>query len=273
MTGLHEVALPRAPVRLRGARRVAPLLCAMLSMILSAQAQAQDADAQAETLLATLKESLREYEMGTVESTLRSLDGIQGQLSPKLAGKLGKGVAAVFKTRPRPAREEGEDTREELIDSYHLAIGLVFEREEGGAILEEGLKQAHLADWPEMRVRFVEGLGYRREASRVGLFSKLLADEQALVAGAAARALGELSEQPLPLRRAAVAALVEAWTAADGAASRERGKKKEETVAQERLARIEGPFELALQRLARQGCKGLPAWTEWQRTSAAGLDW
>ena len=252
------------------ARLGALLLAAALGLGAGLQ---DDPEERAAEALDGIKQGLKSHAMTNVERGLVQLDELYEQLSPKTIDKLEKAVASVFKTRPRAPREPNEDTRDELIDSYHLAIGLVFERPHGDMLILDALKQSHVKDWPEMRARLIEGLGYRKDPGLVSMLGKLLDDDAGTVAGAAATALGQLSEEPQPVRRDAVGQLIDAWGEAVEAARKEETRGKDTTVGRERLAAVEGPFEQALQRLSRQKHENFEAWEEWYRKHGGGVDW
>ncbi|RKY22401.1 MAG: hypothetical protein DRQ55_01190 [Planctomycetota bacterium] len=258
------------PTVLRAVARLVLCLCCLPALVAAAQAGPEDLAADA---LDALKQGLKSYEMASVEQALLDLDTVYDKVSAKTVKEIGKAVTKVFKTKPRPAREQLEDTREELIDSYHLAIGLVFERPEGAALLSAALKQRHLDDWPEMRASLIEGLGYRRDPGLLKTFSKLLDEESPLVANAAAGALAQLAEEPIAVRRSAARAVLDAWTEAAELAQREQSRKKKTTAARERLDSIEGPFELCLRKLTRQRHDGPEAWALWFKQQGGKGNW
>jgi hypothetical protein len=256
---------------LPAAVRVVALLVALPALLL-AQADATPDDL-AKDAIRSIKTALKTYDMGTVEEGLMDLDMVYDKVGAKSVKDIHKIVGQVFKTKPRTPKEAFEDTKEELIDAYYLAIGLVFEREGGDDLLKAALKQKHVAGWPAMRASLIEGLGYRRDPKLVSTFADLLDEDSGLVAAAAARALAEYAEQPLPVRRQASRELVKAWADAVEMARREVSRKKTETVARDKLDTVEGPYEMALRELTRQRHDTPEAWEEWFDTHGGGNDW
>jgi len=231
------------------------------------------AEDTASDALKQFTKAIKTYRMAEVERSIKAFDEVYADVESKTTKKIDKAIIKLFKTKPRAAKEVGEDTREELMDAYMLGIGLVFERESGAEIMRTGLKQAHVKDWPEMRASFIEGLGYRKDPKSIGLLIDHLDDPSPLVSSASATGLGELSEESQPIRRQAVKAILDNWSEAAEAARREGDRKKKTTAARDYLADIEGPFELALQDLTRKRHKGEAAWSEWFTKSGGTPDW
>lgn len=246
-------------------------LLALLLVLPNASAQG-GAEERVASALDAIKDGLKEKDGDAVAVALVALGPDYDAVPEGLTKKIDKAVLSVLKTAPWPKRSQEHDPREDLIDAYLAAIGLVFERPDGSEILLAAYKQPHFKDWPELRARIVEGLGYRVDPVLMSFFGKAL-DEHSLVAAAAAGSMALYSEMPQVIRKDGCQRILIAWADASQAAKKEASKGKDEMSAQDHLMRIQGPFELALEALSRQRLDGLDAWDEWYRQRSGGQDW
>lgn len=232
-----------------------------------------DPDELALDVCDSIKEAVKDYQPLRLETALRRLDELYDAVTPKTLKKVDKAILSVFKLKPRRPDIAGEDTREELVEAYLLAIGVVYDEESGPGLLQQALKQSHVKDWTDVQSAIVEGLGYRKDPKLIGLLTDYLEGADAVVAGAAARALAQYSENPQEERRQIVVAMLEIWEEYAEAADKEIRRDKEERVARDALADVEGPFGLALVKLTRQDHPDVVSWRTWFDGHGADSDW
>jgi len=227
----------------------------------------------ADLAMAQIKRGVKEYRPGLIEEGLRDLESVYLKVGSKTVKKIGKSVTSVFKLKPKKPDLDGADTREVLVEAYLLCVGLIYDKPEGQALIHSALKQKHIAEWWEVRASLIEGLGYAKDEGELSFLANELDVPNHLVAAAAAFALSQFSEEPVPLRRRAVSAIIDSWLSYDEEAQKETSRKKETTVARDRLANVEGPFGAALQVLARQDHENVQQWTDWFTQHGAENDW
>ncbi|GEM_PF-2314910 len=227
----------------------------------------------ADLAMAQIKRGVKEYRPGLIEEGLRDLEAVYLKVGKKTVKKIGKSVTSVFKLKPKKPDLDGADTREELVEAYLLCVGLIYDKPEGQGLIHSALKQKHIADWWEVRASLVEGLGYAKDAGELSFFAKELDVPNPLVSAAAAFALSQYSEEPVPLRRRAVEAILDSWLRYDEEAQKEISRKKETMAARDRLANVEGPFGEALQVLSRQDHESVHQWADWYTQHGAENDW
>jgi len=250
-----------------------------------AAAATEAADEQAADAIAQLAKAVDARDASAAQAQLRRYEQLWASLSPRMLKKVITSVVAMFKEfKPRddydiplePVRPGDEprvydDTaRRELLDTYRLAAGVLYDKPEGREIIQSVLKISHVRAWPEVVAILVEGLGYHPDAGLTAVIKPYLDDPSPLICGAAAKALSQLHDEPIAVRREAVAALVKAYSDAQVAADKERrrakphsGEESPPTPAADRLVLMEVPFGLSLEKLTRQSCTGPAAWQQW----------
>ena len=292
--------------------RVAPIVCAVAAVaaMLGAGApspaaqsapRAQSApdtsaaDGQAAEAIALLDQAVKDRNASAVQTQLRRFEELWRSLSPKMLKKVITAVVAFFKefkprndydiplepTRPGDEPRVVEDTgRQELFESYRLAAGVLYDKPEGREVIQQVLKVPHVRQWPEVVALLVEGLGYQADTGLTAVIRPYLDDPSPIICGAAAKALGQLQDQPITVRREAVAALVKAYSAAKEAADKEARRAKPgandepaPTPAADKLVLMEVPFGLSLQKLTRQSCTGPVAWQKWFDEHGKDASW
>ena len=244
------------------------------------------ADEQAAEAIALMAKAVKERDAAGAQAQLRKYEELWGKVSPKMLKKVTTSVVSMFKDyhprddydipleQRRPGDEEVvvEDTgREELLATYRLAAGVLYDKPEGREVILQVLKVAHVRSWPDVDAILVEGLGYQPDAGLTAVIKPYLDDPSPVICGAAANALSQLHDQPIAIRREAVGALIKSWSAAQVAADKEARRTKpadsdEEsppTPAADRLVLMEVPFGLTLQKLTRQSFPDPAGWQKW----------
>ena len=243
------------------------------------------ADGQAVEAIAALDQAVEERNAPAAQTQLRKFEELWRSLSPKMLKKVITSVVGFFKnfkprtdydiplepTRPGDEPRTYEDTgRQELFESYRLAAGVLYDKPEGREIIQQVLKFPHVRAWPEVVAILVEGLGYQPDTGLTAAVRPYLDDPSPVISGAAAKALAQLHDEPIAVRREAVAALVKSYSAALEAAEKEKRRAKPSTdgetpptPAADKLVLMEVPFGLSLQKLTRQTCTGPAAWQKW----------
>ncbi|MFT7462510.1 MAG: hypothetical protein ACI9EF_000850 [Pseudohongiellaceae bacterium] len=217
----------------------------------------------AELALADIKRGVKEFRPEAIEEGLRDLESVYLKVSEKTMKKIGKSVTSVFKMKPKKPDQGGADPREALVEAYMLAVGLIYDKPAGQGLLHAAHKQRHIADWWEVRAALVEALGYAKDEGEMSFFAKELDVDNHLVVAAAASAMAQYAEEPVPLRRRAVSAILKSWESYAVEAEKEVSRKKDSTAARDRLANVEGPFGEALRELTRQDFEGVESWADW----------
>jgi hypothetical protein len=224
------------------------------------------------------------------QAQLRRYEDLWRRVSPKMLKKVTTSVVAMFKGyKPRDdydiplepqragdAPKVVEDTgRQQLLETYRLAAGVLYDKPEGREVIQSVLKISHVRAWPEVVATMVEGLGYQPDAGLTAVVKPYLDDPSSVICGAAAKALSQLHDQPIDVRREAVAALVKAYSGAQEAADKERRRASPQkdsgddqaapspSPAAERLALMDVPFGQSLQKLTRQTCPNPKCWQDW----------
>jgi hypothetical protein len=251
---------------------MAPLL-SLLAAFAPGAGQDDGPEELAKLAMANIKVGVKDYRPAAIEEGLRDLDMVYLKVSAKTLKKIGKSVTSVFKLKPKRPSEENEDTREDLIEAYWIAIGLVYDKPEGPALFHAALKQKHIADWWEVRAAIIEGLGYAKDPGELAFFKKELNVKNYLVASSAARSLGQYSEEPLPIRRKAVRSIIDSWLQYTKDAKKEVDRKKKTTAAQDALADVEGPFGQTLTLLTRKDYLDAQAWDNWFKEHGSETNW
>lgn len=252
-----------------------------------AAADTAAADTEAAEAIAAMAKAVEARDAAGVQAQLRRYEELWRRVSPKLLKKISISIVAMFKAfKPRDdydiplepqrvgdAPKVVENTaRQEMFETYRLAAGVLYDKPEGREIIQSVLKITHVRAWPEVVATMVEGLGYQPDAGLTAVIKPYLDDPSPQICGAAAKALSQLHDQPLEVRREAVAALVKAYTAAQVAADKERrrssGPQDEDgeaapEPASERLALMDVPFGQTLQRLTRQSFPDPKGWQDW----------
>jgi len=253
------------------------------------------ADGEAAEAIALLDKAVEDRNATVVQEQLRHFEDLWRSISPKMLKKVTTSVVGFFKNfKPRndydlplePTRAGDEprvveDTgREELLASYKLAAGVLYDKPEGREVIQQVLKIPHVRAWPEVVAILVEGLGYQPDTGLTAVIRPYLDDPSPLICGAAAKALAQLHDEPIAVRREAVGALVKAYSAALDAAEKEKRRAKPaadgETVptpAADKLVLMEVPFGLSLQKLTRQSCTGPAAWQKWFDEHGKDANW
>lgn len=246
------------------------------------------ADQQAAEAIALMDQAIEERNAEAAQTQLRRYEELWGKVSPKMLKKVIGSVVALFKQfHPRDdfdlelqprlpgdiAPREVEDTgRRELLQTYRLAAGVLYDKPEGREVILSILKISHVRSWPDIVATLVEGLGYQPDAGLTAVIKPYLDDPSPMICGAAANALSQLHDEPIAVRREAVAALVKAYSAAQEAADKERRRAKPQagdegesppTPAADRLVLMEVPFGLSLQKLTRQSFPDPAGWQQW----------
>jgi hypothetical protein len=242
--------------------------------------------------LEQLDEGIDEEAYGEIRAALQQLAVLYPELTARDTKKVVKLVKAVFsKVRPRkeqPGSVVGLDRRDpfdttpvedesrgELLLTYRLAVGLMFDKPEGEVVLRAALKLEHVKSWVEVQSVILSGLGFRADPGLTKLFADYLDHAQPYIAGTAAESLGQLAGQSLVARRAAVKVVVDAYSDAEAAAAKEARKIKEDdpTPAADRLAILWVAFNEALKALTGEGHEGPTEWREWFDAHGKGSDW
>jgi hypothetical protein len=257
------------------------------------------ADAAALAIIEKVNHAIEERVPADIRPALTQLDEIYAQIPPKTLKKVLKSVSAMFaKLVPRtddrdidtlgddafnpfgPDEDEeqpvAEDPKAEIEDCYHVAIGVLYDKPEGAAVLLPVLKLPHIKSWPEMQALVLEGLGYRGDPALAKDLEAYLRHPNALVASAAAGGLGKLREEPMDVRRQVVGALVDAFSAARKAADKEAakaGEDEEELPAKRYLSSIHVAFREALTSLTRQTHDKPAEWREWFDAHGKDASW
>lgn len=293
------VVLP-APAAL--ARAGAVVAVAPVALVV-AQAKAKtpdtsEADAQATEAIELMAKAVEERNAEAAQVQLRRFEELWGKVSPKLLKKVIASVVALFKEfHPRDdfdlelqprlpgdiAPREVEDTgRAELLATYRLAAGVLYDKPEGREVILTLLKIPHVRKWPDVVATLVEGLGYQPDAGLTAVIKPYLDDPSPMICGAAANALSQLHDEPMAVRREAVAALVKSYSAAQEAADKERRRTKPQagdegesppTPAADRLVLMEVPFGLSLQKLTRQSFPDPAGWQQWFDEHGKDANW
>ncbi len=264
--------MPRTVVFLLGA------LFAALSPLATAQV-----DEVALEALDQLKEGVDDHKPELVNEALRDLDDVYVKLDPKTLKKVHKGISTMFaKLVPREGNSlirggfvdeaELQGTRRQVEDCYVLAVGMLFDKEDGADLLTTALKKKHVKDWPEVRAVIYEGLSYRVDATLVKEFTKILTDPSPRVAAAGAAALGRYFEEDMETRRGIVKSLIEVYQKHHTAMEKEAKKGREE-VAADYLASVEVAFGESLTALTRRSLTEAPEWTEWWGEHGDDEEW
>ena len=256
------------------------------------------ADEQATEAIALLAKAVEERDAEAAQAQLRRYEELWSKVSPKLLKKVIDSVVALFKDfHPRDdfdlelqprlpgdiAPREVEDTgRAELLATYRLAAGVLYDKPEGREVILRLLKIPHVRKWPDVVATLVEGLGYQPDAGLTAVIKPYLDDPSPMICGAAASALSQLHDEPMAVRREAVAALVKAYSAAQEAADKERRRTKPQagdegesppTPAADRLVLMEVPFGLSLQKLTRQSFPNPAGWQQWFDEHGKDANW
>jgi len=256
------------------------------------------ADAAAMAVVETIDKAVNEREPTKIKPVFATLDEHWAHLSPKTVKRVNKSIGAMFaKLKPREFRDVdtlGEDAingrftpdednpepatdtqKQDVLDCYHSAIGLLYDKPDGPAVLLPVLKLPHIKTWPDVQVLVIEGLGYRGEAALEKEFEAYLRHENTAVASAAATALGHLRDQPMEVRRRAVTALVDAFSAAQKASDKEASKAGEddERPARRYLSSVMLSFRDALSSLTRQTFDKPGEWREWYDAHGKDAAW
>jgi len=251
---------------------IAPLVSILAAMAPGAIA-GDGPEELAKLAMAEIKSGVKDYRSSAIEEGLRDLDSVYLKVGRKTVKKIGKSVTSVFKLKPKRPSEENEDTREDLIEAYLLAIGLVYDKPEGSALLHAALKQKHIADWWDVRASVIEGLGFAKDPRELPFFERELNVRNHQVAGAAARALGQYSEEAVLVRRQAVRSIIDSWLLYTKEAKKEVDRNKKSTAAQDALADVEGPFGQALTLLTRKDHLDAKSWEEWFTEHGSETNW
>lgn len=245
------------------------LACLAAFALATPRASAQDTGPEglAKMALESFGDALDDYDYPVMEEALGDLDMVYAKVSPKTLKKIHKAIAKLFKTGPNKAVEWGAESRPEddLVPSYQLAIGMIYDKDEGPKLIRDALKQRHVKEWGEMRATFIEALAQRVEESQVDTLIDYLEDEHPDVVVAAAQGLKRFSEHDGALRKECAEALLDAWLERHAAMEKEARKVKEDdpTPAGDFLLRVEGSFEDGLTRLTRQRMSDPLEWREW----------
>jgi hypothetical protein len=283
--------------------RLLAIVCAVVVLIapasaayaLQAAAQAKPkaadtsaADEQATEAIALMAKAVEERDAAAAQAQLRRYEELWAKLSPKMLKKVIGSVVGLFKgfhprddydleLQPRLPGDVAphvveDDGRRELLATYRLAAGVLYDKPEGREVILQLLKISHVRSWPDIVATLVEGLGYQPDAGLTAVVKPYLDDPSPMICGAAANALSQLHDEPIPVRREAVAALIKSYSAAQEAADKERRRAKPQAgdegeslpaPAADRLMLMEVPFGLSLQKLTRQSFNGPAAWQQW----------
>ncbi len=264
----------------------------------SAEAAAQAADAAAMGAVEIMDAALNDRDPAKIKPVFTTLDEQWANLSPKTIKRVNKSISGMFaKLKPRESRDIdtlGEDAKngrfdpeegsrrlatdtqkQDVLDCYHSAIGLLYDKPDGPAVLLPVLKLQHVKVWPDVQVLVLEGLGYRGEGALEKEFEGYLRHENPAVASAAASAMGHLQDQPMDVRRRAVTALVDAFSAAQKASDKEASKvgEDDERPARRYYSSVMLAFREALTSLTRQSFDKPPEWREWLDAHGKDASW
>ncbi len=236
----------------------------------------------AEMALKSLREGIEDHQIENVAEALADLDSVYTKVSPKTLKKIHKAVGTMFADLvPRKADENvrgGYDleqdpgTEQEVAACYGMAVGMLYDKDDGPKILTTALKQKHVKDWPDVRALIYEGLGYRADPALLKDLTKALRDPAPVVVAAAATALGQFHDADMSVRKSAAAALADAYLDYQEDADREAKKGRSEDAA-EVLAVVELAFDGSLTSLTRQSLEGAAAWDEWVKAHAKDAEW
>lgn len=223
--------------------------------------------------LKAIKTGVEEYEPNRVRLALDDIDSIYDKVTPKIRGKIHKGLGSMFSNFvPKEAgMAQFEDNEEEswgekqraLEGCYVLAVGILFDKEEGDEILLTALKRSHIKDWPRVRAVIYEGLSYRDDPDLIKHFTQGLSDPAYLVVAASVNALGRFQDHDMKVRRVIVKNLVEAYAGQQAVIDKAVRRKKGVEEAEQFMLHIEVPFNDALMALTRQACSDATEWEEW----------
>lgn len=247
---------------------------------------------EVEAALEQLDDGIDDREPAPIQDALQRLDTLYAELTSRDRKKVVRLVKAVFsKYRPRKempgsvvrtGREDPfgdiqveDEARAAVLATYRLAVGLMFDKPEGADVLLPALKLNHVKDWPEVQMVILQGLGFRADPELTKLFAGYLEHDHPYISGTAAESLGQLAGQALDARRPAVKAIVDAYSDAESAATKEARKVKEDdpTPADDRLAILWVSFNEALKALTGEGHDTPTAWREWFAAHGKGSDW
>jgi hypothetical protein len=257
------------------------------------------ADEAAMAVVETIDKAITERDPVKIKPVFTTLDEQWARLSPKTVKRVEKSLSAMFaKLKPRDAQvdvdtmgdqarngryepdednppPETDNQRQDVLDCYHAAIGLLYDKPEGAAMLLPVLKLPHVKSWPEVQVLVLEGLGYREDQALAKDFEAYLRHESTTVASAAAASLGRLREKPMDVRRQAVSSIVDAFTAAQKAADKEAAKAGEDDdrPARRYLSSITVSFRDALTSLTRQNFDKPAEWRTWLDAHGKDASW
>ena len=288
---------PAAFARVGAVAAVAPV-APVVAQAKSKTPDTSEADAQAAEAIELMSKAVEERNAEAAQVQLRRFEELWDKVSPKLLKKVIASVVALFKEfHPRDdfdlelqprlpgdiAPREVEDTgRAELLATYRLAAGVLYDKPEGREVILTLLKIPHVRKWPDVVATLVEGLGYQPDAGLTAVIKPYLDDPSPMICGAAASALSQLHDEPMAVRREAVAALVKAYSAAQEAADKERRRTKPQagdegesppTPAADRLVLMEVPFGLSLQKLTRQSFPNPAGWQQWFDEHGKDANW
>lgn len=234
--------------------------------------------------LEQIENGVEDHEPERVAEALKDLDDVYEKVSAKTLKKVHRTLKKMFSDFvPREGnslvrgggiidRAELEGTEREVAECYTLAVGILFDKDEGGTLLTDALKRKHVKEWPEVRALIYEGLGYRVDVKLIKDFQKILTDDDAAVAAAGASALGQFLEHDMDVRRDIVESLVEAYAEHHEAMEKEARKAREE-VAADYLAVIEVEFDEALSALTRRRFQDAPEWSQWWEEHGDDEEW
>jgi hypothetical protein len=274
MTGdapIVRTAVQRNPSDGRGR---AIVLCLLLAGLLAPGAAAGDGpELLAASALDMFKEALSDKDIPKLEEALRDFAAVYDKVPEKTVKKFHKSYAKLFKLEPREEiREDESDPRDELLRTYQLALGTVFDKEGGREIILAGLKLGHIKRWPEAQALFVEALGFRADTKDIKTLVSYLKSEHPSVVRAAVNGLGMFSEADVDIRRTAVKPLIDALATCSKAADKEAKKGRDED-AQDYFLAVEGTFYESLLKLTRQRFGSAGEWTAWFKEHGAGDRW
>jgi len=271
----HAVAIGPGSCRSRFAwRRIALLVPVLFVMLMDPVTAAEDGpETLAADALDRFNEALSDKSVPMLEEALFDFHAVYDKVPEKTVKKFHRAYGKLFKLEPREEiREDGSDPRDELLRAYQLALGTVFDKPGGDALILSGLKLGHIKRWPEAQALFVEALGFRADPKNIKTLASYVKSDQAPVVRAAVHGLGMFSESGVDVRRTAVKPLVDALAACSKAAAKEAKKGKEEE-AQEYFLAVEGTFYDALLKLTRQQFDSAAEYAEWFKKNGAGDSW
>ncbi|HTE05200.1 MAG TPA: HEAT repeat domain-containing protein [Planctomycetota bacterium] len=263
----------------------------------AAPAADEAAEAAGMSVVATIDDAVDQHDPVKIKPVFETLDTTWPRLSQKTIKRVEKSIGAMFaKLKPRESRDVdtlGDDARNgrfkpedepdgksdnqkaDVLDCYHSAIGLLYDKPDGPSVLLPVLKLPHVKTWPEVQVLVLEGLGYREDPALAKEFEAYLRHESTLVACAAAEALGHLRDQPQDVRRRAAGAVVDAFCAAEKASEKEAGKvgEDDEHPARRYLSSITVSFREALTALTQQTLAKPSEWRAWFDAHGKDASW